>query len=188
MTAFIEARRKMIFSGGAMPDKKYIECGKILNTHGVEGALKLESRCNMPEDLAGLERVFIPGEGGALMEYKVEKSSVMGHFVLVWLEGVKDIEAAGLFKNKNVFAARKDFSLEDGEFFIADIIGLDVIDKQNGTVYGKLSEIINRGSSDIYVVNTAAGDKMIPAVPEFIAEVDLKKGIFVTPIPGMFDE
>ncbi len=171
-----------------MPVGKYIECGKIVNTHGVTGALKLESRCNTPEDLAALPRVFIPGAGGVPAEHRVKKSSVMGNFVLMWLEGVESIEAAAGYKNKNVFAAREDFSLAEGEFFIADIIGLDVIDRKSGVVYGKLSEIINRGSADIYVVKTPGGESMIPAVPEFIAEVDVKKGIFVTPIEGMFDE
>ena len=62
-----------------------------------------------------------------------------------------------------------------------------MIDADNGTVYGTLSETINRGASDIYVVKTANGERMIPAVDEFIDRIDLEKGVFVRPIPGMLD-
>ena len=54
-------------------------------------------------------------------------------------------------------------------------------------VYGTLKEIINRGAADIYVVKTATGEAMIPAVDEFIISVDINTGVYVRPIEGMFD-
>jgi 16S rRNA processing protein RimM len=90
-------------------------------------------------------------------------------------------------KNETLYALREDFELEDGEFFIADVIGLDVIDFENGKVYGTVSEIINRGASDIYVVNTPNGERMIPAVEQFIISVDIEKGVFVRTIEGLLD-
>ena len=171
-----------------MPGAKYIECGKIVNTHGVAGALKLESMCNTPEDLASLPRIFIPEAGGALTERKIIKSSVLNRFVIVRLEGIESIENAEKYKNKRVFASREDFNLAEGEYFLADLIGLEVIDRNTSKIYGKVSDIINRGSSDIYVVDTPYGERMVPAVPEFIAQVDINKGIYVVPIEGMFDE
>ena len=54
-------------------------------------------------------------------------------------------------------------------------------------MYGKLSELINRGASDIYVVKTESGEVMIPVVDEFVDRVEVGVGIFVRPIPGMFD-
>ena len=169
-----------------MEKKNYLECGKIVNTHGIKGALKLESWCNTPEDLADLERLFISQPGG-MKEYKVEHASVFKQFVIVQLEGINDIDMALTYKKKTVYASRNDFELEDGDYFIADIIGLEVIDANSGHVYGKLKDVINRGASDIYVVNTADGERMMPAVDEFVKEVNLEKGIFITPIEGMFD-
>ena len=97
------------------------------------------------------------------------------------------MDKAMLLKNKTLYAKRSDFKLDDGEFFLADMIGLDVIDADNGRVYGKLVEIINRGASDIYVVNTENGERMIPAVDQFIISVDIQKGVLVRPIEGMLD-
>ena len=169
-----------------MEEKRYIECGKIINTHGCHGGLKLESWCDSPEVLASFERVFIK-KAGVYAEYKVKKSAVFKQFVLFDLAGVSDMDAALALKGTVVYADRDDFELEEGDYFIADIIGCDVIDADNGTVYGKLSEVVNRGASDIYVVKTEKGESMIPAVDEFIDRVEVGKAIYVRPISGMFD-
>ena len=82
---------------------------------------------------------------------------------------------------------REDFQLAEGEFFISDIVGIDVIDHENGKIYGQVTEIINRGASDIYVVKTPNGERMIPAVDEFIVSIDIQKGVFVRTIEGLLD-
>jgi len=167
-------------------DKKYIECGKIINTHGCRGGIKAESWCNSEQELAELKRVFIESDG-VISEHKVLKASVFKQFVILELSDIDDMDKAMLLKGKLLYAAREDFALEEGEFFLVDMIGLDVIDADNGIVYGKLTEMINRGASDIYVVQTKNGERMIPAVDEFIISIDINKGIFVRPIEGMLD-
>ena len=91
-----------------------------------------------------------------------------------------------LLKNRVCYALREDFHLEEGEYFIADLVGLPVLDAENGKEYGRVKELINRGASDIYVVETPNGETMIPAVPAFVSRVDVSVGVFVTPIDGMF--
>ena len=76
-----------------MEKKKYLECGKIVNTHGVKGAVKLESWCNTPEDLADLERLFIQN-GTQMKELTVKHTSVFKQFVIAEREGVKELDAA----------------------------------------------------------------------------------------------
>ena len=166
--------------------EKYIECAKIINTHGCRGALKLESWCNTPEDLADLKRLYLR-EKVEYVEYKVQKASVFKQFVIVELKGISDMDRAMALKNQTVYANREDFDLEEGEYFISDLIGVDVIDADSGVKYGKLSEIINRGASDIYVVKTDSGEVMIPVVDEFVIKVSVSEGIFVRPIDGMFN-
>ncbi|MBE6706437.1 MAG: 16S rRNA processing protein RimM [Ruminococcaceae bacterium] len=166
--------------------ENYIECGKIINTHGCHGGVKLDSWCNSPEELASLKKLFIL-KNGAFEKIKVKKTSVFKQFVIAELDGVNDMDAAMALKNTVVYASRDDFELEEGEFFIADLIGVKVIDASDGTVYGQVSDIINRGASDIYVVDTTNGERMIPAVDEFIDRIDIKEGIFVNTIPGLLD-
>ena len=169
-----------------MEKKKYLECGKIVNTHGVKGAVKLESWCNTPADLAKLKRIFLV-HGNETKEYRVAHASVFKQFVIAELDGIADFDSALALKNTVVYADREDFELNEGDYFIADLIGLQIIDVADGKVYGTLKEIINRGASDIYVVETPTGERMIPAVDEFVKEVNVDKGIFISPIEGMFD-
>lgn len=166
---------------------QYLECGKIINTHGVAGAVKVENRCDSPKILASLKKVYFTS-GGEYKETRVVSGSVMGQFVLLKLEGVTDLDGAAALKNTLIYADREDLPIEEGAVFIADLLGLPVIDAESGTKYGELTEVINRGASDIYVVATPAGERMMPAVKEFVREVDIEKGIFVTPIEGMFDD
>ena len=169
-----------------MPKSQFLECGKIVNTHGVRGGLKLESWCDTPQDLASLKKVFLEN-GGEYQCYKVKKASVFKQFVLFELDGINNIDIAMTLKGRVVFADRDDISIDEDAFFIADIIGLDVIDLESGEKIGTLSDVLNLGASDLYEINTKNGKKLIPAVPEFIKEIDLEKGIFVSLIEGMLD-
>ena len=166
--------------------KQYLECGKIINTHGFRGAVKLESWCNGPEDLAALSRLFLK-EKGEMRCISVLHASVFKQFVIAELEGIVDMDAALALKDKVVYAAREDFALEEGDVFIVDLIGLPVIDVNSGVEYGKLTDVINRGASDIYVIKTPDGERMMPAVSEFVKRIDTESGIYVSPIEGMFD-
>lgn len=169
-----------------MSKSQFLECGKIINTHGVKGGLKLESWCDTPQDLASLKKVFLQN-GAEYKCHKVKRASVFKQFVLFELEGINDIDSAAALKNRVVFADRDDISIDEDAFFLADIIGLPVFNIANGEKIGTLSDVLNLGASDLYEIKTQNGKKLIPAVDEFIKEIDLEKGIFVSLIEGMLD-
>ncbi len=169
-----------------MRKSQYLECGKIINTHGVRGGLKLESWCDTPNDLASLKRVFFK-QGNEYLCRRVKKASVFKQFVLFELDGIGDIDSAMELRGTVVYADRGDIGIDEGDFFIADIIGLPVIDIKTSSKLGTLSDVFNLGASDLYEIKTPAGKKLIPAVPEFIKEIDLDRGIFVSLIEGMLD-
>ena len=166
--------------------KEFLECGKIINTHGCHGDVKLESWCNTPQALASMKNVYLK-KGEEYTKLKVKKASVFKQFVIATLDGIDDMDQAMALKETVLYAKRADFKLKKGEYFIADIIGIDVFDIDTDHKYGTLKEVINRGSSDIYVIDTESGERMIPAVDEFVKKVDVNKGIFLKPIEGMFD-
>ena len=170
-----------------MAKKQYLECGIIINTHGVRGDVKLESLCDSPEVLASLERVFVL-EGGKYREIEVKHASVFKQFVLATLEGIDDMDKAAAMKGTTLYASRDDFELSEGDYFIADLLGLPVIDNKDGKVYGKIKDVINRGASDIYVISTPTGERMMPVVEEFVKRVDLESGVFVETIPGLLSD
>ncbi len=164
----------------------YLECGKIVNTHGVKGEVKVEPWCDSPEVFARLPKVYLK-KGNEFECHRIARASVFKQLVVTGLEGVDSVDRAALLKGETLYAAREDFHLKAGAYFIADLIGLPLIDAESGAEYGTLKEVINRGASDIYVVDTPNGERMMPAVKEFVKRVDAEKGIYICPIEGMFD-
>ena len=97
-------------------------------------------------------------------------------------------EEADLLRGKYLYVDRDDIDLSEDEVFIADIIGLDVIDANTGRVYGKIKDVVNYGRYDTYVIKGADKEYMLPAVDDFLDRIELDKGVFVTPIEGLFDD
>ncbi len=170
--------------------KQFIEIGKIINTHGVKGAVKVEPWCDSPSVLSKMKRIFFAPKvsGDGFVETAVISGSVQKDKVLLTLDGINTVEAAITLKNTVIYANREDIPIKKGSFLIADLIGLNVIDANTGRIYGKITDVIQGGSGDIYDIKTDNGNALMPAVKEFVKEIRLDEGIFVTPIKGIFDE
>ena len=167
--------------------KAYLECGKIINTHGFRGTVKLESWCDAPEVLASLPRVFFL-KNGEYTPRKILHASVFKQFVLADLEGVRDEDAANALRNTVVYAAREDLPLEEGDHFIVDLLGLPVLDADTRAPLGELIDIKQQGAVDLYIVKTATGEYMVPCVPQFVVKLDPEDAVYIRPIPGLLDE
>ena len=166
--------------------KAYLECGKIINIHGFRGTVKLESWCDSPDVLASLEHVWFL-EGDSYRARKVLRASIFKQFVLMDLEGIADEDAANALRNTVVYAAREALPLEEGDFFIVDLLGLPVRHADTGEELGRLKNITSQGATDLYFVTTPFGEAIVPAVPESIIKIDPEDAIYVRPIPGLLD-
>ena len=170
---------------------RFIECGKIINTHGCHGDVKVEPWTDSPRDLLDLGRVFL-GDGEAKREMKILRGAVMqGRFLMLSLEGVEDMNAADALRNTVLYADREDFHLADGQYFISDAIGLPVLDTREGregALLGVVEDILPNAASDIYTVKTPDGEEvLVPALPVFIKEVIPGECVRMAPIDGMFE-
>ena len=170
---------------------RFIECGKIINTHGCRGEVKAEPWTDTPRDILDLGRVFI-GDGEEKREIRITRGAVMqGRFLLLGLEGVSDMDAADALRGVVLYAAREDFHLAEGQYFLSDAIGLPVIDAREGREgeeLGVVEDILPGAAAQIYSVKTPAGQEvLVPAVPAFITEVRPGECVRMTPIDGMFE-
>lgn len=169
-----------------MPYIEFPECGKIINTHGCRGGVKIEPWCDSPEVFAALPRVFMKKQG-ELVPMRVRRAAVLGkRFVCAELFGIDTMEAADALRGTVLYASRADLGIEEGTLLIAELIGLPVTDAESGKLLGTLTDVIHPGASDIYVIKTENGEVMVPAVAEFVREVDMEKGVVLSPIEGMF--
>ena len=170
---------------------RFIECGKIINTHGCHGDVKAEPWTDTPRDLIDLGRVFF-GEGEDKQEVKILRGSVMqGRFLMLTLEGVENMDAADALRGQVLYAAREDFHLAEGQYFLSDAIGLPVLDAREGregVTLGVVEDIMPNAASHIYTVRTPdGGEVLVPAIPVFVAEVIPGECVRMTPIDGMFE-
>lgn len=162
-----------------MEKSDYIEAGRIVNTHGVAGEVKIEVWLDSPAFMKKFRRLFL-GE----RELQVESARVQKSFLLCKLRGVDDVNAAMALKGRTVYVAREDARLPGGTFFLQDILGARVVDEQ-GEEIGTLVEILERPASKIYVVR-GEEEHLIPAVPAFILRTDPVNGVVtVRLIEGM---
>ena len=196
MVKYIMVKWKFICTRGYCPGnerksmRKYIEIGKIVNTHGISGTVRTEPWCDSPLVLAGMKKIyFSPKKSGEeFRETKILKASVQKNRVLLTLEGIDSVEKAECLKNTVIYADRNDIPLEEGAHLIDDLKGLPLIDENTGRVYGKLHDVIKGGASDLYEVSTEKGMVLMPAVKEFVKRIELENAIYIAPIRGMFDE
>jgi len=158
----------------------FLEAGKIVNTFGVHGEVKLQPWADSPGFLADFETVYIDGEPVRILSARVHKGCVIAA-----LEGVSDINAAIRLKNKIVSVKRDDVFLEDGRYFIADLVGLKVIDVETKEELGVVAEVLSLPANNVYVIR-GKREILIPAVPEFIIETNIHEGyVKIRLIEGM---
>lgn len=162
-----------------MEKSRYIEAGRICNAHGVTGEVKIEVWLDSPQFMKKCGRIFIEGR-----EFKISSAKTHKGFLIARLEGIDDVNAAMSLKARTAYILRSDAKLPQGGYFIQDIIGARVQDEQ-GREIGRLTEVLERPASNIYVVQ-GEEEHLIPAVPKFIMSTDFEAGIItVRLIEGM---
>ena len=145
--------------------KEYVEAGRIVNTHGVTGEVKIEVWLDSPEYFRTFKRLFLDGAEKRILSARPHKS-----FLIARLEGVDDLNAAMALKGKTVEILRADAHLKKGEFFVQDILGFTVVDEQ-GREVGRLVDAEETPASMLYHVR-GEREHLIPAVKEFILGID----------------
>ena len=150
--------------------KQFLEAGRIVNTHGVRGEVKIQPWADSPEFLKDFGTLYIDGAPVKVRSARVHKGCVIAS-----LEDIDDVNGAMRLKGKLVSIDRRDAKLPEGGYFIQDIIGARVVD-ENGAEVGTLAEVLNLPGSDAYVVR-GEREILIPAVPQFILSRDIDAGV-----------
>ena len=159
---------------------KYLEAGKIVNTHGVRGEVRIQPWADSPDFLSGFKRLYIDGAPMEVLSVRIHKG-----FAIVALDGVSDIDAAIRLKNKTVLIDRDDAQIEEGRYFVADIVGLRAIEAKTGQELGTVADVLSLPANNVYVIK-GAREILVPAVPEFVVETDIDAGfVRIRLIEGM---
>ena len=165
---------------------KYLEIGQIVNTFGIKGMVKIKPFTDDINRFDRLKKIYISNKNGK-KEYQIQEIKYHKNMVLMKLEGVDTPEQADLLRQSYLLVDRADEEpLEEGVYYIVDLLGLEVYTDDN-KLLGKVDDIFNTGSNDIYVVKNKEGKQiLLPAIEDVIKQVDLEnKKIIVHLLPGL---
>ncbi|MBR1841754.1 MAG: 16S rRNA processing protein RimM [Oscillospiraceae bacterium] len=149
--------------------KNLLEAGRIINTHGVRGEIKLEPWADSPAFFTKIHTLYIDS-----VPHRVS-CRPSGRFVLIRIEGVDDMTAAEALKTKIVCLDRADAPIEEGAYFIADLIGFTAVD-ESGAELGKITDVFTVPAGDIMEIK-GEREHLVPLRPEFMVARDMEKGI-----------
>ncbi len=171
-------------NGHAEP--KYVTVGRILAPHGVRGEVKVEIMTDFPDRFMEHPRLYL---GRSSTPVRVGSARFFKQFVLLKLEGYPDRNSVeGLRGELLQIPIGEAITLEEGEHYVYEMLGLEVI-TDDGRELGEITEVIETGANDVYVVRGPLGEVLLPDTDEVVLEVDLKGGkVEVHLLPGLMPE
>jgi 16S rRNA processing protein RimM len=154
----------------------FLEIGTIVGTHGIHGELRVNPACDSPAFFAGFGTLYFDAQGQRPV--RVLGARANKNVALLRLEGVDSVEAAQALRNKALFFRRADARLEEGRYFVAELLGCGVFDAgEPGLRYGVLCDVSRTGANDVWHIRTDGGKEiLIPVIDEVVKGVDVAKG------------
>lgn len=165
--------------------KRFLEIGKIVAVQGLKGEIRVDPWCDSPDFLCEFDQLYFnKGE----TPVTIVRARPHKNIVLMKIEGVDTPEDAQKLRGKILYMDREDVELEEGCYFVQDLIGLEVIDADDNTVYGKLSQVTATGANDVYHIKNGENEYLIPAIPDVIVKTDIENGqLIIRKMEGLFD-
>lgn len=157
---------------------KYLSVGIVKGVHGIKGELKVSPLTNDIKRFDRLDEVFVD-ENGILKGYRIKSVRYVKDMVYIMFDTINSrTDAASLVGCYLKVDRENAVGLDKDEYFICDIIGLKVMNIY-GKCLGTLDDVLSTQHNDVYVVKTEDKDILIPALKQYIKEIDLKKGLII---------
>jgi len=169
-------------ASGSEPD---VTIGTVVAPFGIKGEVKVRIETDFPERFEGQEEVWLRLANGKGRMARIESVRFHRGAALIKFEGCDDRTCAEELRDAELKIDRSELKeLESGQFYVHDIIGLDVY-TAGGEYIGQVTEVLHGVGNDVYV--TPRG--MIPAVKQFVKEIDLEaRRMVIDPIEGMISD
>ncbi len=171
-----------------MEQKQFLEIGKITNVHGLRGEVKVIPWCDSAAFLCSFDTLYLD-KGRTPVE--ILRARIQKNMVIMELEGCTTREQAEAMRGQVLYMDRDDVELDEGSYFIQDLIGLEVRDADTGSVYGTISDVLETGANDVYAIRNpeTKQEYLVPAIPDVVLETNLEDGVMtIRPLKGLFDD
>ncbi len=169
---------------------KYVSVGKIVNFHGIKGEAKVGYSKNQQDFVLSLDTVFLKNNNEYLPLH-IESIKPHKNLLIVKFEGIDSINDLIPYKGQLLFVEDTIIreSLEEDEFLIDELVGLEVFDNANGKKLGFVIGVSNNGASDLISVKTNSKKiSLIPFVKAIVPVVDIRnKKIMINNLEGLLE-
>ncbi len=162
---------------------RFVAIGEATAPHGVQGYFRVRILTDFPERFKQLRRVYV---GEDHCPYDVAKVRVLPDQVLLKLVGIDSPEAARVLAHRLIYVPEEEtVPLPVDQYYWYQIIGLEVWTR-DGRCLGRVVEILETGSNDVYVVQGPQGEVLVPAIEDVVVAVETAKGrLVIQPMEGM---
>jgi len=163
------------------PDLEFIIIGRILAPWGVKGKLKVKIETDFPQRFAPGAKIYINRQAMTIDSAEQHRGNLV-----IKLDTIDSIEDAQKLRGRTIEIHHSQVHpLSEGQYYYFQLIGLEVWTTK-GKLLGNITEILTTESNDIYIVRSANGETLIPAIEDVVKSIDLDKGLLVIePIPGL---
>lgn len=161
-----------------------IKIGKIVNTVGLKGEVKVYNYSDSIEIYETIESIYVEDRLTVIENVRAQKN-----MVILKLEGADDRNAAEALRGKELYITEDDLpELPEGQYYVRDLIGMSVTE-EDGNLLGHVTDVLQNTAQDIFEVESENGKKLlIPKVDQFVLNIDAeKREITVRLIEGMLD-
>ena len=169
----------------------YFNVGKIVNTQGLQGEMRVLSVTDFAEERfkKGNRLALFDKKDQFVMDVEIASHRKVKNFDIIKFKGMYHINDIEKFRDFSLKVAEEDLTdLEDGEFYYHEIIGLEVY--ENDLLLGTIKEILQPGANDVWVVKRKGKrDLLLPYIPPVVLGIDIEQGRVDVEIPeGLDDE
>ncbi|NLL03491.1 MAG: 16S rRNA processing protein RimM [Clostridiales bacterium] len=165
----------------------FIEIGKIVGTHGIRGELRVNPWCDSPEFFKNFSTLYFDKLGKE--SAKISSVRAHGNIVLLKLDEVTTVELASSLRGKILYIKRSDAPLEEGRYFVQELIGCQVKDASTGKLYGTISDVSATGANDVWHIKNQGQEYLIPAIPDVVVSINVENEVVeINPLRGLFDD
>ena len=167
----------------------YLRVGVISNTHGIRGEVKVFPTTDDVNRFKKLKQVFVDTKK-EYVELQPTSCKFFKNMVILKFKGIDSINDVEKYKGMDLLVSREHaVPLEEGEYFIADLINLKVIDEDENEI-GILDDVMQTGANDVYIIHLKDSGKevLLPVIDECVLDVNIEEGfVKVHILEGLID-
>ena len=156
--------------------EKQLQAGVITSTHGIRGEVKVFPTTDDAQYFRELKKVYLD-TGKEQIPLEIEHVKFFKQFAILKFKGIDNLNDLEKYKGKSLMIDREDASpLGEDEYYIGDMIGMDVYTDDPAEHFGVLRDVLETGANDVYIIDSDRhGEVLVPAIRQCILRVDTEK-------------